>query len=134
MKKFVALFLIVVMCVSLVGCGAKKATIDDACMEADALLVEWSKESFAFCYYDGSYEKVNGVYYYIVKATMSSEASDSEYVDFVAIDVSNNILKEVYPTLTNIFLEFDVPVMIVVFDKYGNDYSAVVNNEIVYNE
>lgn len=134
MKKFVALFLIVVMCVSLVGCGAKKATIDDACMEADALLVEWSKESFAFCYYDGSYEKVNGVYYYIVKATMSSEASDSEYVDFVAIDVSNNILKEVYPTLTNIFLEFDVPVMIVVFDKYGNDYSAVVNNEIIYNE
>ena len=134
MKKFVALFLIVVMCVSLVGCGAKKATIDDACMEADALLVEWSKESFAFCYYDGSYEKVNGVHYYIVKATMSSEASDSEYVDFVSIDVSNNILKEVYPTLTNIFLEFDVPVMIVVFDKYGNDYSAVVNNEIIYNE
>ena len=132
MKKLVALCLAVVMCVSFVGCGSQKVTIDDVCIEADSLLVEWSKENFAFCYYEGSYEKVNGIYYYIVKATMSQNASDSEYVDFVAVDASKNILKEVYPALTNLFLEFDVPVMIVVYDEYGNDYSAVVNNEIIY--
>ena len=133
MKKLVVFFLIVVMCVSFVGCGSQKVTIDDVCIEADSLLVEWSKESFAFCYYEGSYEKVNGIYYYIVKATMSQKASDSEYVDYVAVDSSNNILKEVYPALTNLFLEFDVPVMIVVYDEYGNNYSAIVNNEIIYN-
>lgn len=134
MKKLVSLILIAIMCFSFAGCGAKKASIDDVCIEADNLLVDWSKETFAFCYYEGSYEKVNGVYHYIVKATLSAEASDSEYVDFVAVDTSNDILEEVYPTLTNLFSEFDVPVMIVVCDKYGNDYSAVYNNEIIYNE
>lgn len=125
------ILLLGVMVIFTTSCAGSLKTVEEACIKADEIVEEWSKDAEKTCKYDAQFVEKDGAEIYLVNVqSLTVEDDTDSYKSFIAGDVSSFVYEELSP----IFKDFpDVIIGVAVLDENNQAYYLTRNGEVVFN-